>query len=270
MRTLVCILAQPREHAVVWNSFKTNVLDPLEADLALSISAQEDSTNPFLQNAKYKWVTPEYDNWLDAFEYAKETDFQEYTNDWKYQLVNDDCNANWLSPINNALGAGAILIFYRWFLLHNLKKENLIDQYDRFIVTRSDYLYLMRHPPLELLDSTRVWVPDGAYHGGITDRYAILSRQNIEAYLSILKHVFNGNLYPRVMQHEYKNLEAAVKNTLDIENVEIGTFPFFMYSVRSKGTPTRWEEGTWSDELGYYIKYMEEYEQAHKNVLESN
>ena len=265
-KTLVCVISQTREHELSWNSLKTNVLDNLNADLALCISVNDDYdyNNPFWQTAKYKWTTHEYDDWVNAFEYARAVDFPEHTDRWKYMLFNEDRQANWLSPINNAPGAGAILIFFRWLLLHNLKNSKVLDQYDRFIVTRSDFLYLCPHPPLELLNPKYVWVPDSEYHGGITDRYAVLSRQNVEGYLSIMKHIITNPdlIYRKVMMHTFKNLEAAVKNTLDIEFGEgtqyFGTFPYHMYSVRSKETSYRWAPGYWNDELGYFIKYPEE------------
>lgn len=267
-KTLVCVISQTREHKVVWDLFKKNVLDTLNADLALCISVPDDYdyTNPFWQTAKYKWITHEYDNWTDAFEYARKTEFPECTDRWKYLLFNDDRQANWLSPINNAPGAGAILIFFRWLLLQNLRNENVFEEYDRFIITRSDFLYLCPHPPMELMNPKYVWVPDGEYHGGVTDRYAVLSKQNIEGYLSIMKHIIKNTdlMYRKVMSHTFKNLEAAVKNTLDIEfgNNYLGTFPYFMYSIRTKETPTRWAPGYWSDELGYFVKYLEEQRMA--------
>ena len=38
-------------------------------------------------------------------------------------------------------GSAGILIFFRWFLLKNLIDNDLIDKYDRFIITRSDFTY---------------------------------------------------------------------------------------------------------------------------------
>ena len=269
-KTLVCVISQTRGHELSWNSLKNNVLDVLNADLALCISADDnyDYDNPFWQTAKYKWTTHEYENWVDAFEYARLTEFPEHTDRWRYLLFNDDRQANWLSPINNAPGAGAILIFFRWLLLHHLRNDNVLEQYDRFIITRSDFLYLCPHPPMELLNPKYVWVPDGEYHGGVTDRYAILSRENVQQYLSIMKHIITAPdlMYQRVMRHTFKNLEAAVKNTLDIEFGEdtryLGNFPYFMYSVRSKETSYRWAPGYWYESHGYFVKYPDEMHMA--------
>ena len=72
-RTLVCILAQTRAHALTWANFKRNVLDELHADLALAIGVddQYDYTNPFWQHAQYRWAAPEYDDFGDGFDEAQ-------------------------------------------------------------------------------------------------------------------------------------------------------------------------------------------------------
>ena len=46
-------------------------------------------------------------------------------------------------------GSAGILIFFRWFLLKNLIDSDLINKYDRFIITRSDYIYQLPHPKIE-------------------------------------------------------------------------------------------------------------------------
>ena len=43
-------------------------------------------------------------------------------------------------------GSAGILIFFRWYLLKNLIDNDLINKYDRFIITRSDYIYQLPHP----------------------------------------------------------------------------------------------------------------------------
>jgi len=63
-------------------------------------------------------------------------------------------------------GSAGILIFFRWFLLQKLKETNLINEYDRFIITRSDFIYAIPHPRLELLDPSKIWFPNGEYYGG--------------------------------------------------------------------------------------------------------
>jgi hypothetical protein len=269
-RTLVCVISQTREQEIVWDNFKKNVLDTLNADLALCIAVSDDYdySNPYWQNAKYKWTCPEYKDWTDAFEFARQTDFPEATDDWKKILT---IPSNWMSPINGYPGAGSILIFFRWLLWHNLKKEDIFKHYDRIIITRSDFMFLCPHPPMELLHPNYIWVPDGEHYGGITDRYAVLSEKNADGYFSIMKHIMTNtnNLYNTLKQLQDEiqdeiNLEKSVMKVLEFEfgpNI-CRFFPYIMYSVRSKEGKTRWQSGYWVEELGYYIKYPSEFERA--------
>ena len=47
--------------------------------------------------------------------------------------------------------------------------------------------------------------------------------------------------------------------------------PYIMYSVRNINGTTRWSNGIYSNELGYYIKYMSEYNKSlyYKNKFEN-
>jgi hypothetical protein len=85
-------------------------------------------------------------------------------------------------------GSSGILIFFRWFLLENLYKSGVIDQYDRFIITRSDYIYRLPHPKVELMDPEYIWIPDSEHYGGYTDRHVVLSRKHVTPYLNILNN----------------------------------------------------------------------------------
>ena len=264
-RTLVCILSQTREHEVVWHNFKVNVLDFLNADLALSIAVPSDYDydNPYWQHAKYKWTSPEYADWKEAFYCAQ--GILDADNSWEMLLSIPD---NWLAPVNGHRGAGGILIYHRWLLLHKMREEGVLDKYDRFIVTRSDYNYLSPHPPMEYLNPGILWVPDGEHYGSITDRHVVLSRGNVEQYLNILENMMfrPAELYAKL--YNWCNLEKAVHQNVGLQ---LGfdcwcAFPFIMYSLRSEGVATRWAEGHWKPELLHYVKYPGEYDAAMKNA----
>jgi hypothetical protein len=70
------------------------------------------------------------------------------------------------------------------------------------------------------------------------------------------------------------NLESLIKFHL----IETGLwesvrfFPYVMYTVRSLDGPTRWSQGTYSSEHGYFIKYPSEYNTAsyYKYTFESS
>jgi len=172
-----------------------------------------------------------------------------------------------IKDVNNEHpGSAGILIFFRWFLLKNLIDNDLIKEYDRFIITRSDYIYQLPHPKVECMNTMNIWIPDSEHYGGYTDRHVILSKTNIESYLNILNNfVLKSNEYIMKMKNYTEwNLERLIFFHLNENNVLniVKEFPYVMYSVRNINGTTRWSPGNYSHELGYYIKYPTEYEKS--------
>ena len=172
--------------------------------------------------------------------------------------------------------AGGILIFFRWFLLKNLIANDLINKYDRFIITRSDFMYQLPHPKVELMNENYIWIPDCEDYGGYTDRHVILSRNNIVSYLNILnKFVLKSNDYFMKMKNKNNwNIEKLIKFHLEQNNVShlVKNSPYVMFAVRNSNGTTRWSQGNYSNELGYYIKYKSEYDRStfYKNKFEAS
>ena len=178
---------------------------------------------------------------------------------------------------NEHPGSAGILIFFRWFLLKNLIDNDLINEYDRFVITRSDFIYQLPHPKLEYLNKKNIWIPDCENYGGYTDRHVVLSKSNIESYLNILNNfVLFSNYYFMKMKNNFEewNLERVIYFHLIQNNVLhlVKDFPYVMYAVRNINGSTRWSEGIFSNHLGYYIKYITEYEKSsfYKNEFEKS
>ena len=72
-RVLVCVLASTRSHELTFASFKRQVLDELGADLALALAIDEkyDYSNRYWQHAKYRWTTPDFVDYGEAFDWAQ-------------------------------------------------------------------------------------------------------------------------------------------------------------------------------------------------------
>ena len=183
---------------------------------------------------------------------------------------------------NEHAGSAGILIFFRWFLLKNLIDNDLINKYDRFVITRSDFIYQLPHPKVELMNKNCIWIPDSQHFGGYTDRHVILSKNNIEPYLNILNNfVLKSNEYFMKMTSIKTwppgggwNLEQLIKFNLEQNNVLhlVKEFPYIMYSIRAKNGTTGWSIGDYSNELGYYIKYPIAYDKSsdYKNKFEKS
>lgn len=267
-RCLVIVLAETRAHEHTFELFKTNVLDHLGADLALCVAnnEREDKENPFYQHAKFTWTYDEPDDWGEAFD-----DIQsqlECSGNWRQLLHIKD---QWLGGIlgeGQHSGSAGILLFFRLFLKRQLQQSGVLEQYDRFIVTRSDFIHLTAHVPLEFLQADQIWIPNGEDYGGFTDRHIVASRDHILDVLSIADPIIESpeKLYVAMSRRSNWNLERFIHHSFnELELIEsIRRFPYTMYSVRSRDGHTRWSKGSFDEQLGYHIKYQSEFACAHK------
>ena len=280
MKTLVIILSETRAHKLTFDNFEKNVLNVLNADLCVCIGLNPDYdyTNPFYTRSKYKFLYNEPEDFGQAFDEAYQELIPLNTETdplhWRKFLEIKDQFLGGVKGDNQHPGSAGILIFFRWYLLKQLTEHHLIQQYDRFVITRSDYIYQLPHPRLELLEEKYIWIPNGEHYGGYTDRHVILNKDSIVPYLNIFNQfVLKSNeYYTKLKSHDQWNLEKIIKFNLDEQNQIVKEYPYVMYAVRSSDTGTRWAQGTYSEELGYYIKYMTEYEassQYKKEFIES-
>lgn len=277
-KTLVIILAETREAEVTFNNFKMNVLDELKADLCVCIGIKPsyDYTNPMWMNAKYKFTYNEPVDYSTAFDEAFDQIAKENKNvnifPWRnYLQIRDQFLGGVLCDDKSLQhdGSAGILIFFRWFLLQQLKVNGLLDIYDRFIITRSDFVYELPHPSMNILNKDYIWVPNGEQYGGVTDRHVVLSKTTVEPYLNIFeKFILEKQTYFDKMKLTNKwNLEQVIKFHLEANSVfdKVKFFPYIMYSVRSPTGTTRWSKGSYNDKLGLYVKYKTEYDSSHYN-----
>lgn len=268
-RVLVCILAQTRGHQVAWPSFKRHVLDELNADLALAVTFDDkyDYANPYWQRARYKWTASEPSDVGDAFDLAQRWLCRRHDvppPDWRSMLR---VRGTWLGGIRSANpqpSHSAHLFFCRWLLLHGLQQDGILDRYDRFIVTRSDFVWLCPHPPLSILDGHSLWIPDGERYGGFTDRHLVVSREDAIAALDLIDDIL---LRPDELYEEMKHradwnperflaLHFARKGLLP----RVRLFPYVMYTARGvRETPSTWSSGQFEPSVGHIVKYPSEF-----------
>jgi hypothetical protein len=183
---------------------------------------------------------------------------------WRHFMkVKDQFMGGVLDSKEQHPGSAGILIYFRLFLLNMLRKSGIINNYDRFIITRSDYIYQLPYPDVSKMDPRSIWIPDEEWYGGYTDRNVILSRDDLEPYLNILHCFVNKSheYYNEMIGTTNWNLEKVIKFHLVKNDVDsrVKTFPYVMYSVRTPNGSTRWSEGYYSHEHGYNIKYYFEH-----------
>ena len=268
MRCLVVVLCQTRAHRTVWESFQRNVLQSLPADLALCVS-KSSTSDAFRQNAKYIWEYEDVEDWATAFDAVHRE--LGGTSPWR-QVLNvdpgrDSCLFGGIRH-PNTVGSGAVLLYYRWRVLENIRRLGLTETYDWFIITRSDYMYPVPHVPLELLSRNSVWIPDGEGYGGVTDRHLIAPREFIERSIDMLEPIL---LHSSRVLSEYRswlrgkgaNPETFIAYYLQRQGIPVRHIPYFMYTVRELDeTPNRTQTGNAGTtrylQTNYGLKYPDE------------
>ena len=260
---LVIILAETRAHEYTFDLFKKNLLDSMNADLCLCVAdnCREDTGNPFYRHARYVWRYDEPEDWGDAFDDIRET--RGVKEDWRRLLEIKD---QWMGGVRGKEehpGSAGILLFFRLFLKQSILKHNVLAQYDRFVITRSDFMHRISHVPLKLLHPKYIWIPDGEDYGGYTDRHIIAHRSDILNVLSVGDRIITEpqKLYSEMAHFNRWNLERFIRFSFAGMGLvpKIRRFPYTMYSVRARDGHTRWAEGHYNEKLGYCIKYPSEY-----------
>lgn len=178
-KTLVVLLSSTRAGHITFDSFAENVLQHLNADLALAVESQEHAaTDAYRSNATYLWeLNPPAHN-----------DFGEFYNEISTQCFNHPFNrtyaalmgkmtatasSGWLGCIEGSghVACSGQIIFYRWFALQNILKHKLYEKYDTVIISRSDELWVQPYDnstfPVEI---GTMYVPQADDFGGLSDR----------------------------------------------------------------------------------------------------
>lgn len=272
-KVLVCVLPTTRAHQLTFPSFKRLVLDELNADLAVALAIDEeyDYGNPFWQHAKYRWTAPSFKgDYGEAYDLAQRWLCQEQSipaPDWRSMLR---IKGYWQGGIRSPepeQSASALLPFGRWLLLHGLQQDEIIDRYDRFVITRADFVWLGPHPPLSILDRAAIWVPSGEDWYGLNDRHLVVSRDDVVNCLNMIEDVLLRpiELYEEMKHRPRWNDEQFLAHHLGRKGLlhKVKRFPYVMYTARELNDdgPT-WSWGYYEPAVGHYVKYKNEFRAA--------
>jgi hypothetical protein len=271
-KVLVSLLAKTRAHELTFPSFKRRVLDELNADLALALTIDEnyDYSNPFWQHAKYRWTAPDFDDYGDGFDFAQGWLCKLRgvpPADWRSMLR---IKGSWQGRIQSPdpqPSASSILLFCRWLLLHGLQQDDVLSRYDRFVLTRSDFIWLCPHPPLSVLDRGAIWLPDGEHFGGLTDRHLVVSRADVVNCLNVIEDVLLDpiQLYEEMRHQQTWNIEQFLAHHFRRKGLlhKVKLFPYVMYSARSvRDNEMTWSRGNYEPTVGHFVKYENEFRLA--------
>ena len=265
-RALVIFLCETRAWEITAKPFRTNVLEPLEADLGLCVAdGAREEPNPFYEMARFVWSLPEPDDWSDLFE--AESGGHRL---WQALVELDKTFLGGLgSGAQRTPGSGAIIMYFRRFAERCLREDGLLDAYDWFIFTRSDFYWPTPHPPLAVLDDTSIHALDGEQYGGVSDRYAAVPRALLQAFLTVPDPIFDEPLEfavrARAEMATAPQLHFNPERFIAMRLRELGLWnglkwlPYVPYSVRTPAGHTSWSKGTFDSDKGFFIKYPDEH-----------
>ena len=167
------------------------------------------------------------------------------------------------SGIHQSMGSGLIIMYWREILRRELTKE-ILESYEWFVITRSDFLWQIEHPNVNLLKKDKVYLLDGEKYEGISDRHIIFHRDNAEKVLAFASPIFNDALgiKEKLILNSYTEMNpekylAFIAKEFGLSESFI-FIPYLGYAIRHPETSTRWSLGVFDQSRNYFIKYPTE------------
>ena len=254
-KTLIVLLGSARGGEETWKSMYKYLLEPLSADLALLFGKTSDKKASLYKKAKFIWEIEEYSDWWDYY--------TKYFSNRIYDIYKHNEIEGLGGGIGKFRGSGAIIFALRHFLKNNFK--NVLLNYDRIILTRSDFYYIDFHPNLK---NDAFYILEGEGYGGVTDRHHIFPSSMTDKVLSInefldkkenYKYLLTKNLNPeRALTEYYKNINI-------FEQIKFCKRVQFIVAKRNESKRWSYTKGYKFNSNTLLIKYQKEYYTALKN-----
>ena len=254
-KTLIVLLGSARGGEETWKSMYKYLLEPLTADLALLFGKTSDKKASLYKKAKFIWEIEEYSDWWDYY--------TKYFSNRIYDIYKHNEIEGLGGGIGKFRGSGAIIFALRHFLKNNFK--NVLLNYDRIVLTRSDFYYIDFHPNLK---NDAFYILEGEGYGGVTDRHHIFPSSMTDKILSInefldkkenYKYLLTKNLNPeRALTEYYKNINI-------FEQIKFCKRVQFIVAKRNESKRWSYTKGYKFNSNTLLIKYQREYYTALKN-----
>ena len=276
-RSVVCLIGTLRAIHLTYRNLIEKLIQPLDADLIICVSRIDLEDEAKIEKFKdcniidicvYEDAKDGYQDYLRYF-FAQLSSEEQLK--WKKYL---EIDGNWLGGIEGRKGSGFHLNFNYWKLSERLKyltEGGFTHQ--RFIITRTDFLWLVEHPPLNLLDANFIWTPTGENYNGHNDRHAVCSRNNVFDYLSLHDFMINFRALEYIrndLDGNNLNHERHLKSHLEYCGVKVSSFNNVAYLTGDQQSRTNWGAVQYKRINGvkYAYKYESELLAALKNQQE--
>jgi len=261
-KTLTIVLCQTRELDHTYNLMRKNLLNPLNSDLAYCGAVITDPREITLKGQfKFIWELNEPTDWI------AEIDRYQIGDSWK-QLVENFPHLFGGTGLHNSNGSGLIIMYWR-DLLRTFITPQILEAYEWFVITRSDFMWISSHPNVRHLKGEQIYFLDGEKYGGVSDRHMIFHRDFANAMFSLAEPIFfdsqrlnhslmaSKNIPPRNEVNPEYYLKFRLENLGIFSKVKF--LPYLGYTIRYASTSTRWSTGEYSERKGLYIKYPREF-----------
>ena len=267
LKTLIILIGECRGGEETWRTMYKNLMIPYDADLALCIGKKNNESikkNFLTEKSKYVWTINEYENWYDYFgENFGNSGF------WESNLA---------YGLEGGGGTrGVIPIIFKHFIYQNYSE--ILKEYDRIILTRTDMYYIHEYP---ILSNDHFWLMNGEDHGGYCDRFFCFPSKYLKECLNICEYVnseelnilltkmyeqnsnlsFIQNLSP--MQKGMFNSESYHRLYFEYTGIvyKIRRCPVLHFIVSSSEDTTRtpnWQQTSINFKDGLIIRYKNEF-----------
>jgi hypothetical protein len=128
------------------------------------------------------------------------------------------------------------------------------------------------------MNKNRIYVLDGEQWGGISDRYIAVPSKYINTYLEIVDPIIKDPVNLTARLQAEMEMQSPGENYLNPEKFlafrmrklriwkKLSWLPYIPFAVRLPGGHTRWSEGEYNYDLGYFVKYAGELQRS--NVVQ--
>lgn len=244
-RYAVCIWGELRSINSTIDSFYSNLVEPLNADVFLMVQKTNDN---------------EMDRKIDLF---KERVIEKYMYDKPVDLNDVFKNYNELKErsADNYLINSNSQIYYNFHMIYENFGDVFESNYDYIILTRSDFLYLFPFPDLLNYsnESDTFWCYDGHEWWGVNLCLICVSSSYIKRYLNSFYLYLNDNAYMERLNSNILNLEKFAKMIFDDNGWNIGKIENNAFiTADGENEKTTWGSITFSNEHNVFYKYTEQ------------
>jgi len=203
LKTLIILIGECRGDEETWGTMYENLMVPYNADLALCIGKKNSESikdNFLTEKSKYIWTINEYGDWYDYFK------------------ENFGNSGFWESNLAYGLGSRVIIpIVFKHFIYKNY--FDILNSYDRIILTRSDMYYIHKYP---ILSNDHFWLMNGEDHGGYCDRFSCFPTKYLTECLNICEYINSEELNILLTKMYSKNNNLSF--ILNLDPIKKGMF----------------------------------------------